>query len=182
MAGLTGSGRGEAAGPLTPPFPHSAPRGCGRAASGGSRGVSVSLGLSGGKGGGRRPSARPARNRPGGQEPLAHKPGGPAREGPGRAGWDIQSVRVARGVCHGAQNLGYAARFGETSSWSEQREQFAPGARNWATWPRERIAGPQRPLSYISACTHRSEGLQVSLDGVGAKMGGEVSGECRAPE
>ncbi|KAJ8353708.1 hypothetical protein SKAU_G00212750 [Synaphobranchus kaupii] len=133
-------GRGEAAGPLAPPFPHSAPRGCGRAASGGSRGVSVSLGLSGGKGGGRRPSARPARNRPGGQEPLAHKPGGPAREGPGRAGWDIQSVRVARGVCHGAQNLGYSARF-----WGDF--QLVRAARIVCPWSSK--------LGYVAKGTHR---------------------------
>ncbi|KAJ8369214.1 hypothetical protein SKAU_G00092420 [Synaphobranchus kaupii] len=37
-------------------------------------------------------SARPARNRPGGKEPLTHKPGGPAREGlAGRAGTSSQS-------------------------------------------------------------------------------------------
>ncbi|KAJ8353711.1 hypothetical protein SKAU_G00212780 [Synaphobranchus kaupii] len=98
------------------------------------------LGLSGGKGGGRRPSARPARNRPGGQEPLAHKPGGPAREGPGRAGWDIQSVRVARGVCHGAQNLGYSARF-----WGDF--QLVRAARIVCPWSSK--------LGYVAKGTHR---------------------------
>ncbi|KAJ8353704.1 hypothetical protein SKAU_G00212710 [Synaphobranchus kaupii] len=119
--GRVGQGRGGGAARASLPSlpPRGAVVGPLREVHGASRSHSGSAGAKAGAGG-----QVPARRGtdPGGQEPLAHKPGGPAREGPGRAGWDIQSVRVARGFATELKTWATLRDFGETSSWSEQRE------------------------------------------------------------